>query len=64
MNINFKVKVKAGPRTPVSVEARGTAVNEKKLRFANGKEVTEAEIANHIEDHTTAWLSRLEEGGE
>jgi hypothetical protein len=48
MRINLNVKIEAGPRTPVSVEVCGTAVNEKILRFADGNEVRESDIASWL----------------
>ncbi len=48
MIINLNVKVKGGPRTPVDVEVYGTAVDTKTITFANGKQISETELAESI----------------
>ncbi len=59
MTINLNVKIKAGPRTPVEVEVCGTAVNEKKIKFANGEEVTGSQIADFLKKRLTNSLKEL-----
>lgn len=56
MIINLNVKIKAGKRTPVEVIVYGTAANEKILHFANGREVTESQIAAWITQELTKVL--------
>lgn len=61
MEINLNVKVKGGPRTPVSVTVYGTAVNSKTLKFANGQTVSENTIAQWIETNLSEALSHRQD---
>ncbi len=56
MNINFNVKVRGGPRTPVEVDVFSTSVNEKALTFKNGLTVTQDQIATWIKTELTRVL--------
>ena len=60
MKINLNVKIKAGPRTPVEIEVYGTSVNEKKIRFANGSEISESTIAVWIQENLKTALQKIE----
>ncbi len=50
MIANLNVKIKAGARTPVGVIVYGSAVNEKIIKFANGKQVTGTQIADQLRE--------------
>lgn len=62
MLVNLNVKIKAGPRTKTEVIVRGPAVNEKTIKFANGKEITETQIAEWISLELAKVLLRIECG--
>jgi len=63
MLINLNVKIKGGPRTPVDIEVYGTAVNEKVMRFANGKTISEYAIAEWLEENLLKALSKIQNEG-
>jgi hypothetical protein len=62
VNINFNVKVRAGPRTPVGVDVYSTSSKEKALRFANGVQVTETQIADWLHSELSRVLRQLQDG--
>ncbi len=59
MTINLNVKIKAGPRTSIKVEVYGTAVNEKVIRFANGRIVSGENLAEFLEEKLKNMLHEL-----
>lgn len=61
MEINLNVKVKGGPRTPVSVTVYGTAVNSKTLQFKNGNTVHEDTIAEWLMENLTIALRKIQD---
>jgi len=56
MHINLNVKIKVGPRTPVEVNVFSTSVNERTVKFTNGKQLTETQIADWIQPELTRVL--------
>ena len=60
MEINLNVKVKAGPRTPVDVSVYYTAVNERSIRFKNGKRISGTAIAEGIAENLEIALKKIE----
>ena len=60
MIINLNVRVKGGARTPVLVEAYGTAVNTKVMKFANGETVSENAMAIWIEQYLSKVLVAIQ----
>lgn len=60
MNINLNVKIKAGPRTPIEVSVYSTSVNEKTIKFVNGNQVTETQIADWIEGELSKTLEKIQ----
>ena len=63
MKINLNVQIKGGPRTKVVVDAYGTAVNEKILKFKNGNLISDSAIALWIRVYLAEMLIDLQEGG-
>lgn len=61
MLINLNVKIKGGPRTPVDVDIYGTSVNEKIIKFKNGKKISENEIAEKIQQALISWMRNIQE---
>ncbi len=62
MEINLTVKVKGGPRTPIDVAVYYTAVNEKSIRFGNGKVISGTAIAEWIAENLEIALKKIELG--
>lgn len=62
MELNFNVKVRAGTRTSVEVEARCTAVNEKMIKFIGGRTLTSGQIAEWIRVKLQAELNEVQGG--
>jgi|GEM_PF-4279441 len=56
MEINFNVKVKAGPRTPPQVTVYSTSVNEKWLTYANGRTDSEHSIAIQLQHDLEGFI--------
>jgi len=64
MIINLNVKIIGGPRTPLDVQVYGTAVNDKIMRFANGKTVSETQMAEWIRVGLTTQLREIQIGSD
>lgn len=60
MLVNLNVKIKAGLRTPVEVTVYGTSVNEKIIKFQNGKKVSENDIADWIGKELGKALEKIQ----
>lgn len=61
MNLNFNVKVTAGPRSTTKVIAYCIAVNPKVIAFANGEKVSSGAISRWIETELSEALRKIEE---
>lgn len=61
MIINLNIKIKGGPRTPVTVEVYHTSMNEKILKFKNGNEVKESTICNWLEKNLITTLKSIQD---
>ena len=59
--INLNVKINGGVRTPVTVDVLRTSVNEKKLKFANGNEISESTIMDWLQKNLTHSLKLIQE---
>ena len=59
MKAHIRVTVHAGPRTKTSVEAYCTGVNVKKFTLANGKIVTDVEMAKWIAENLQKAIDEL-----
>jgi hypothetical protein len=60
MELNFNVKVKAGPRTPAQVGAYYTSVNSKTVTLTNGKTITSAQISKWLQEQLQVALDKLQ----
>lgn len=60
MNINFRVNIKGGPRTPIEVLAFPTGSNTKTLKFKNGCKLTDGEISEWLETELLKALKKIE----
>jgi len=58
--ININIKVKAGPRTPASVDVELTSVNPKTLKLANGKTVSDADLARWLKNKLMELMESME----
>lgn len=61
MQINLNVKIKAGPRTPVEVDVYRTSINERVIKFGNGKQISESDLATWIQGKLRFALQVVEE---
>ena len=63
MEVNLNVKVKAGKRTQPSVLVACFGVNVKTIEFANGKTITDEELANWIAENLQSALVKFAKEG-
>jgi hypothetical protein len=59
--INLNVKVKGGVRTPIEVDVLSTSVNPRTLKFKNGVEITERQIAKWIKKYLETKLKKWQD---
>ena len=54
--INIKVKIIGGKRTPTEVYAEPMAVNSKTLTFENGAKIPDIDFAEIINNAVASWI--------
>lgn len=61
MKIHLKVDIEAGPRTLLKVAVYSAALKNRTIKFANKKQITEAEIATWIQEELTNILTKIQD---
>jgi len=60
MEINLKIKIRAGGKTPMAVAVDCLAVNEKKIVFRNGNSISDRHIAHFLKVEIVRVLGHAE----
>jgi len=56
--LNFRVRVVGGKRTPLEIYVTSTAVNRKKITLENGKTVSDGELETAIDSAIIEYIGR------
>ena len=59
--INLKIKIKGGPRTPLEVFVDSLSVNQRVIKFQNGNEISDWDMVGWLTGYLTRQLHKIQE---